>query len=146
MDFEYKEPSHPFYLRPNAYPWATVAPTIVFYKKEPWLAMGSPGSERSLTAMAQFLERIVNKNENLDAAMRAPRLHCSLGGKVSLEAQRFDADLIQSLTKRGYRMDLRSPYSFYMGAIHAVLKKYTNQGFQGVAEVRRDGAVEGIND
>jgi gamma-glutamyltranspeptidase/glutathione hydrolase len=123
-----------------------VAPTIVFYKKEPWLAMGSPGSERSLTAMAQFLERIVNKNENLDAAMRAPRLHCSLGGKVSLEAQRFDADLIQSLTKRGYRMDLRSPYSFYMGAIHAVLKKYTNQGFQGVAEVRRDGAVEGIND
>lgn len=145
MDFEYKEPSHPFYLRPNAQPWATVAPTIVFYKKEPWMALGSPGSERSLTAMAQFLERIVNKNENMDLAMRAPRIHCSLGGKVSLEAERFDADLLHSLEKRGYRMDLRSPYSFYMGAIHAVLKKHSNQGFQGVAEVRRDGTAEGIN-
>ena len=146
MDFEYKEPSHPFYLRPNAHPWATVAPTIVFYKKEPWMAMGSPGSERSLTAMAQFLERIVNKNENMDLAMRAPRIHCSLGGKVSLEAARFDIDLIKSLERRGYRMDLRHAYSFYMGAIHAVLKKHSNQGFQGVAEVRRDGTAEGINE
>lgn len=145
MDFEYKEPGHPFYLRPNAHPWATVAPTIVFYRKEPWIAMGSPGSERSLSAMAQFLERIVNKNENIGAAMRAPRIHCSLGGKVSIEAERFDPDLIHSLERRGYRMDLRKPYSFYMGAIHAVLKKHTNQGFQGVAEVRRDGTAEGFN-
>lgn len=146
MDFEYKEPSHPFYLRPNAHPWATVAPTIVFYKKEPWMAVGSPGSERSLTAMAQFLERIVNKNENMDLAMRAPRIHCSLGGKVSIEADRFDNDLINSLERRGYRMNLRQGYSFYMGAIHAVLKKHSNQGFQGVAEVRRDGIAEGVND
>jgi len=146
MDFEFKEPSHPFYLRPNAHPWATVAPTIIFYKKEPWIAVGSPGSERSLSAMAQFIERIVNKNENMNLAMRAPRLHCSLGGKVSLEAERFDQDLIHSLEKRGYRMDPRSPYSFYMGAIHAVLKKYTNQGFQGVAEVRRDGTAAGLNE
>ena len=95
--------------------------------------------------MAQVLERVVNKNENIDAAMRAPRIHCSLGGKVSIEAERFDADLIHSLERRGYRMDLRSPYSFYMGAIHAVLKKHTSQGFQGVAEVRRDGTAEGFN-
>ena len=42
--FEYDDPSHPYYLRPNAAPWASVAPTIVFRGRKPWLAIGSPGS------------------------------------------------------------------------------------------------------
>ncbi len=45
--YEYKIFSHPFYRRPNAVPWATVAPTLIFRNKEKiWLAVGSPGSER----------------------------------------------------------------------------------------------------
>ena len=36
--FEYKDISHPYYLRPNAVPWASVAPTIVMRGRKPWLA------------------------------------------------------------------------------------------------------------
>ena len=46
----------------------------------------------------------------------------------------------------GYKIDIRERYSFFLGAIHAVLKRQTGDGgFQGVAEVRRDGTAEGLN-
>lgn len=142
MDFEFKIPSHPFYLRPNASPWSTVAPSLVFYQNDIWIAVGSPGSERSITAIVHFLLNM-DQGMNIDQAMRAPRIHCSLGGKISLEAERFRPEIIEFLKKKKYRLDLRNPYSFYMGAIHAALKKHDGTGFQGVAEVRRDGIAMG---
>jgi gamma-glutamyltranspeptidase/glutathione hydrolase len=142
-DYDYKIFSHPFYLRPNAVPWATVAPTLIFWNKEIWLAVGSPGSERIFSAIAQFLIHVIDEHQPIDEAMRAPRLHCSLGGRVSLEAERFPDELITLFREKGYRIDKREPFSFYLGAIHAVLKKHDGTGFQGVAEVRRDGTAGG---
>jgi gamma-glutamyltranspeptidase/glutathione hydrolase len=71
--------------------------------------------------------------------MKAPRIHCSLGGKVSLEAGRFSESLIQYLRDNEYRIDRREDYSFYLGCIQAVIKKQSGKGFQGVADIRRDG-------
>ena len=34
--FEYDDITHPYYLRPNAVPWASVAPTIIFKAKKNW--------------------------------------------------------------------------------------------------------------
>ncbi len=45
----------------------------------------------------------------------------------------------------GYKIDIKERFSFYLGAIHAVLKRQTGDGFQGVAEIRRDGTAEGLN-
>ena len=45
----------------------------------------------------------------------------------------------------GYKIDIKERYSFFLGAIHAVMKCQTSEGFQGVAEVRRDGTAEGLN-
>jgi gamma-glutamyltranspeptidase/glutathione hydrolase len=144
MDFEYNVPEHPFYLRPNAVPWATVAPSLIFQKEDIWMAVGSPGSERIFSTLAQFLLHVIDEKMNLYQAMLAPRLHCSLGGRISLEAERFSTDLIDFLKEKGYRIDEREPYSFYLGAIHAVMRQEDGYGLQGVAEVRRDGTAEGI--
>jgi len=143
LDYEYKIFSHPFYLRPNAVPWATVAPTLIFRNKGIWMAVGSPGSERIFSSIAQFLIHVVDENQPIDEAMRAPRLHCSLGGRVSLEAERFPDGLVTLFQEKGYRIDRRDAFSFYLGAIHVVLKKHDGTGFQGVAEVRRDGTAGG---
>nr|HID59033.1 gamma-glutamyltransferase [Desulfobacterales bacterium] len=143
MDYDYKIFSHPFYLRPNAVPWATVAPTLIFRNKDIWMAVGSPGSERIFSSIAQFLIHVVDEHQPIDEAMRAPRLHCSLGGRISLEAERFPDELLTLFQQKGYRIDKREAFSFYLGAIHAVLKKHDGTGFQGVAEVRRDGTAGG---
>lgn len=143
MDFEYEMPGHPFYLRPNAVPWATVAPSLLFHKDKLWMAVGSPGSERIISSIVQFLINVIDEGMSIGEAMEQPRLHCSLGGRISLEAERFPDNIIDSLKGWGYRINRKEPYSFYLGAIHATIKCLTKPGFQGVAEIRRDGISQG---
>ena len=144
MDFEYNVPQHPFYLRPNAVPWATVAPTLLFLEDKCWMTLGSPGSERIFSSLTQFLIHVVDRGLSIEKAMKAPRLHCSLGGRISLEADRFHPDLVPFLKKKGYRIDAREPFAFYLGCIQAVLRKQTGPGFQGIADIRRNGSAKGL--
>ena len=69
MDYEYSLVNHPFYLRPNKPPWATVAPTLLFLGDELWMALGSPGSERSISTMAQLFLHIMDGNLSIEKAM-----------------------------------------------------------------------------
>ena len=142
-NMETKDPSHPYFLRPNTVPCSSVAPTIMFHRGEPWLVVGSPGSERIFSAIAQFLVNLIDGKLSMVDAVERPRLHCSLGGKVSIEADRFDPAIIDHLKKLGYEMDFRPPYSFYMGAICAALRCRIRKEFHGIAEVRREGSAAG---
>lgn len=139
FDFEYDIPGHPYYLRPNLVPWATVAPSLVFHDRSIWMALGSPGSERIISTLAYFLYTILYEEIPIDAAMEAPRLHCSLGGRVSLEAEGFPETTVPYLREKGYRIDKRERLSFYLGCVQAVLRKHDGSGFQGVADIRREG-------
>lgn len=141
--FELKNPVHPFFLRPNAVPWSSVSPSLIFYNHEPWIALGSPGSARIFSAVSLFISRLFDEGRSLHDAMDMPRIHCSLGGRISLEADDPDAGLVDSLRSKGYEVTVRERHSFYHGAIHAVLRRQTGEGFQGVADARRDGAAEG---
>ena len=143
--FEFDNPSHPFYLRPNAIPWTSVSPSIIFYNHEPWMVLGSPGSARIFSVVSHFISRVIDGDTPIDVAMKRPRLHCSLDGKISLEADDSGVEIIKHLKKMGYKIDIRDRYSFFLGAIHAVLKRQTGEGFQGVAEIRRDGTSRGVN-
>ncbi|MFC1850852.1 gamma-glutamyltransferase family protein [candidate division CSSED10-310 bacterium] len=141
-DFDYNRPEHPYYIRPNANPWATVAPTLIYNDENIWMSLGSPGSERIVSNILLFLLRVIDRNYSIDEAMKAPRLHCSLGGRVSIEAGRFAPSVIDYLKKQGYRIDQREDYSFYLGCLQAVVKKQSGQGFQGIADIRRDGSAK----
>jgi len=142
-DYDYRKVDHPYYLRPNSVPWASVAPTIVFLGNTPWLALGTPGSERIFSVLTQFLMNVVDLDMSMDRAIREPRIHSSLGGLVSLEADRIGEEILEYLQREGYRIDRREPYSFYLGSVHAVMRK-RGGGFQGAADVRRDGTAGGF--
>lgn len=137
--FSYKDITHPNYLRPAAVPWASVAPTIIFRGSRPWLAIGSPGSERITSAILQVLIRL--QYQSPFDAVASPRLHCSVAGKVSLEASRMRDDIPRLLEKRGFKVDLRDPYSFYLGCVQLVISERGE--FIGVADPRRDGTASG---
>lgn len=137
--FEYDDISHPYYLRPNAVPWASVAPTIVFKGRAPWAVLGSPGSERIASSVLQVLLRL--RRQPPYDAVAGPRLHCSVKGKVSLEASRMRDDIPTALEERGFVVNRRDPYSFYLGCVQLVLKE--GKEFIGVADPRRDGSAGG---
>jgi gamma-glutamyltranspeptidase/glutathione hydrolase len=75
------------------------------------------------------------------AAVEAPRLHCSLQGKVSLELTRMRSDIPAALARHGYKIDRCDPYSFYMGCVQLVARE--GDEFIGVADPRRDGSAGG---
>jgi gamma-glutamyltranspeptidase/glutathione hydrolase len=137
--FEYEDISHPHYLRPNAVPWASVAPTIVFKGRRPWLAIGSPGSERITPSILQVLLRL--DRHGPFEAVDAPRLYCSLDRTVSLEASRMRDDIPRELEKRGFKIKERDPYSFHLGCVQLALRD--RRELVGVADPRRDGAAGG---
>jgi gamma-glutamyltranspeptidase/glutathione hydrolase len=141
--YDRKDPSNPYFLRPNAVPWSSVAPAIVFDDGQPWLVFGSPGSDRIYSTMAQFLVHMVDAGLPMGAAVARPRLHCSMGATLSIEADQFDPRVVDHLDGLGYPLD-RHPYgSFYFGAITAAMRCHDGRQYHGVAEVRRDGAAAG---
>jgi gamma-glutamyltranspeptidase/glutathione hydrolase len=137
--FEYQDISHPYYLRPNAVPWASVAPTIVYRGRKVHAVLGSPGSDRITSSIFQVLVRLQTSSPY--AAVEAPRLHCSLAGRVSAEATRMRDDIPKVLAKKGYEVDIRDPYSFYLGCVQLVVRD--GDAFVGVADPRRDGSAGG---
>jgi gamma-glutamyltranspeptidase/glutathione hydrolase len=139
LAFEDEDMGHPYYLRPNAVPWASVAPTIVMRNRRPWMAIGSPGSERIVSAIAQVLLRL--KKQMPFDAVNAPRMHCSHDGTVSLETPHMRSDIPAALERHGFTVDPREPYSFYMGCVQLVM--YEAGHFIGVADPRRDGSARG---
>jgi gamma-glutamyltranspeptidase/glutathione hydrolase len=64
-----------------------------------------------------------------------------LGGEVSLEATRMSDDIPPALERHGFRLDVRDPYSFYMGCVQLVMRD--RDRFIGVADPRRDGSAGG---
>ncbi|MGD8376961.1 MAG: gamma-glutamyltransferase [Acidobacteriota bacterium] len=138
--FEYEDIGHPYHLRPNAVPWASVAPTLIFRGRRPWLAIGSPGSDRITPAILQVLLRL-QRGENLFEAVDAPRLHCTMDGVVHLEAARMRDDIPPALEAAGFEVNNRDPYSFYLGCVQVVER--SERGFLGVADPRRDGSAAG---
>ena len=141
MAFEHEDISHPYYLRPNASPWASVAPSIITVGQKPFMTIGSPGSERIVSAVAQVMLRLRLGRPPLEA-VAAPRLHASLKGKVSFEAPRMRSDIAAALERAGFTVDPREAYSFYLGCVQLVMRD--GDELIGVADPRRDGSAKGV--
>jgi len=56
-------------------------------------------------------------------------------------ATRMRDDIPRLLTRHGFEIDARDPYSFYLGCVQLVLRDKGE--FVGVADPRRDGSAEG---
>ena len=144
-DMNRDDPEHPHYFRPNGLSYSSVAPAVIFYKDSPWMVLGSPGSQRIFTALSQFLINVVDRNMTISEAMEEPRMHYSINNLISIEADRFHPSVLSRLKEEGYEIDRRGSLSFYFGSIQTVLKKKSGGGgFQGIADVRRDGTAGGI--
>lgn len=140
---ETRDPSHPHFLRPGAVPNSSLAPAILFYRDKPWLVVGGPGSERIYSSVSQFLVHMIDGTCSMPEAVDRPRLHCAMGGRLSIEAGRFPPEVTRYLDGLGYEMDIQPDYAFFMGAIYAALRCSSIDEFQGAAEARREGMAAG---
>jgi gamma-glutamyltranspeptidase/glutathione hydrolase len=120
-------------LAPGRRPLSSMTPTLVFRPDgEPWLATGSPGGSRIITAVAQVLLQRLVGGLNLAGAVNAPRLHNQLlPDRLEVE-EGFSADTLRLLAAMGHTLKR----SAVMGATNSV-EVLSGGGSLGAVDPRR---------
>jgi gamma-glutamyltranspeptidase/glutathione hydrolase len=111
-------------------------PTIVYRDGAPWIAIGSSGGSRLISAVFQTLLNTVLFRMPLAAALAAPRIHSESGRKIYVEPALADT-VAAPLRRRGYEIEA----TIYMGCNQAV--EFTPSG-PAAASDPRGGAGIGL--
>ena len=147
-DFQLGKPNHPFAIGPGKMAYSSMSPTVVRKGGENVLVLGSPGSARIISTVAQIAQQWMDAPEkDIRACVAAPRVHV-YDNKVVFED--LDPALHQAvfpfLEKQGMEIafptyDLRiKGLNAYFGGVHALALE--NGEWVGAADPRRDGLVQ----
>jgi len=146
-EFELDQPDHPFALRPGGMPYSSMSPTIVARDGRPVLGLGSPGSARIISTVAQVLAGWVDGFGSLAENVARPRIHVVPDDRVFVEDHRAGLGLAASWASMGLTLvepssDLMiGSLNAYYGGVHAVA--FEDGRWIGAADPRRDGVVLG---
>ena len=123
-------------VAPGKRPRSSMAPTIVFQKDQPILALGSPGGSMIINYVAKALVGVLDWKLDVQAAFELPNFGSRNGPTLIEQGSRYEA-LAPQLEARGHQVD-RIPLA---SGLHGVQR--SRGGWRGGADPRRDGAVRG---
>ncbi len=104
-------------IAPGKRPLSSMAPTLVFRADgSPWLATGSPGGSRIITAVLQVLLGRLVHGLNLAGAVASPRVHSQLWPDQISHEQGISPDTLELLRRRGHQLQLAPS----MGSVNSV--------------------------
>ncbi len=87
---------------------SSMTPTIVVHDGKPFLVLGSPGSSKIITTVANVLMGVIDYGMNIQEAVNAPRFHNQWMPDVLNVEQWFSPDTVQTLQKMGYNVQIRA--------------------------------------
>jgi gamma-glutamyltranspeptidase / glutathione hydrolase len=91
---------------PGKRPLSSMTPTIVVRDGKTVLVLGSPGSSKIITTVANVLMGVVDYGMNIQEAVNAPRFHNQWLPDVLNVEQWFSPDTVQALRKMGYNVEV----------------------------------------
>ncbi len=122
-------------------PLSSMSPTIILDPEgNPYAAVGTPGSTRIITTMAEVVSHIIDHHMDIQTAINMPRFFCN-GGDLYMET-RIDESVAKELEGMGYTIQRTKDYDTYYGGVHGVLKQ-ADGSLRGGADPRRDGKALG---
>jgi gamma-glutamyltranspeptidase/glutathione hydrolase len=92
-------------IGPGKRPLSSMTPTIVVHDGKTVLVLGSPGSSKIITTVANVLMGVVDYGMNIQEAVNAPRFHNQWMPDVLNVEQWFSPDTVQVLQKMGYNVE-----------------------------------------
>ncbi|MDP4820931.1 MAG: gamma-glutamyltransferase family protein, partial [Saprospiraceae bacterium] len=128
--------------------YSSMSPTVVRKDGQNVLVLGSPGSSRIISTVAQIARQWMDaKEKDIQAFVAAPRVHV-YSNKVLFEAlaPSEQATILPYLEKQGMEIafptyDLQiNGLNAYFGGVHALA--WENGRWKGAADPRRDGLVQ----
>ena len=93
-------------IGPGKRPLSSMTPTIVVHNGKAVLVLGSPGSSKIITTVANILMGVVDYGMNLQEAVNAPRFHNQWMPDVVNVEKWFSPDTLAILRKMGYNVEI----------------------------------------
>ena len=93
-------------IGPGKRPLSSMTPTIVVRDGKTVLVLGSPGSSKIITTVANVLMGVIDYGMNIQEAVNAPRFHNQWLPDVLNVEQWFSPDTVRILQKMGYNVQL----------------------------------------
>jgi len=145
QSFRLQDDGSPYVIKENEMPLSSMSATIVKRDGKPVLALGSPGSARIISSVAQVTSHWIDIENDIEKAVNAYRVHAVPPVSAYIEGPKIENSLLQALGKAG--MQLRRPaygvsdshYDPYFGGVHAIA--WEKGAWRGAADPRRDGVV-----
>jgi len=144
-EFKINQPDHPFNLIPCAMPYSSMTPTILMKDGKPIMALGSPGSERIISAIVQVISLWVDAGLSIEKTVNQNRIHVTPGKELYFENDNLPGEEKENLLNSGFTF-LNPPseiiihgFNPYFGGVHVVA--FENSEWKGAADPRRDGSA-----
>ena len=120
-------------IEPAKRPLSSMTPTLVFDKDEPFLAIGSPGGSRIITAVLQIILNIVDFEQSLEEATESKRIHHQwYPDDIDIEE---NYNQLNQLIDLGYKVDLIDTATCTQSIM------IDNGEFIGVSDLRRPDSL-----
>ena len=91
-------------IGPGKRPLSSMTPTIVVHDGKTVMVLGSPGSSKIITTVANVLMGVVDYGMNIQEAVNAPRFHNQWLPDVLYVEKWFSPDTVQALQNMGYHV------------------------------------------
>jgi gamma-glutamyltranspeptidase/glutathione hydrolase len=91
-------------IGPGKRPLSSMTPTIVVRDGKTFLVLGSPGSSKIITTVANVLMGVVEYRMNIQEAVDAPRFHNQWLPDVLNVERWFSPDTVEALEKMGHHV------------------------------------------
>ncbi|MCW5515352.1 gamma-glutamyltransferase [Muriicola sp. Z0-33] len=121
---------------------SSMTPTIVEKDGKLWMVVGTPGGSTIITAVAQTILNTYEFKLNMQQAVNAPRFHHQwLPDHITFETEGFEADVLEALKAKGYKINEKR--SRIIGKVDAILVLPDGR-YEGGADKRGDDTAVGF--
>ncbi|MDP1718366.1 MAG: gamma-glutamyltransferase family protein, partial [Burkholderiales bacterium] len=134
-------PDHANVVAPRKRPFHTIIPGFVTHKGQPLMSFGVMGGSMQAQGHTQVMLRMVDYQQNPQAAADAPRWRIDSGVKVGIEYG-VPEDVIAAMKQRGHDMPQADRWSTDFGRAQLIYKM--EDGYFAASERRTDGQAVGF--
>lgn len=140
-DFNFDEADNAYAIGPNKMAYSSMSPTIVMKEGQVVLVIGSPGSARIISTVAQIIDHYTSGTVAAEQLLALPRIH-AINQRVYFESAEQEA-YYNSLNNTRLEIVRANDYlarhglNAYFGGVHAIV--WTGRAYIALADPRRDG-------
>lgn len=133
-------------IAPYKIPLSSMSPTLFLKDGNPVLTLGSPGSQRIISAILQVSLNVLDFGFDIQTAIEKPRIFNGVGMDLEIEKAMPSAS-IQGLKDLGYKVQVKegqtNGYDIYFGGVQGITFNNKTKIMHGGADRRRDGKALG---